>query len=429
MGPGSRAAAVLAAASLVACGEAHRVQVSASRSGGACLVCHGGALDETGAPPLDTRGRSDTALPSVGAHRAHVAAGLDCTACHPKPASVVADGHLDGRVDLRFGARATAGGTLDPSFDATTFACANVYCHGAFRGGRAANAPRWTRVGAGEAACGTCHGLPPPRSAGHPQRTACGDCHPGYTSSSVVAETHLDGTVQFGALSCTACHGDSTRAATTLNPRLAAAPPLDVDGETATTARGVGAHQVHLAGSARSAPLACTECHAVPASVRGHPTGAVSFAWGPLATGAAARTTSDGARTVVLTPAAGPGFAGGACTSVYCHGAYSGTYTFPAWDGIEVHTTTVAFAGRAASPAWTGAAPCGSCHLVPPDTGGVWHSGSHAIVIPGANDCGLCHPDATGTSAANGTITDPASHVDGKVDLAPRWQSRCLTCH
>jgi predicted CxxxxCH...CXXCH cytochrome family protein len=429
MRSGVRGWAALVAASLVACAEGRRVD--GPPRAGPCVTCHGGALDASGAPPRDLRGRSDTALPSVGAHRAHVAAGLDCSACHPKPASVFADGHLDGRVDLRFGPLATAGGTLDPSFGATTFACANVYCHGAFRGGNAGNAPRWTRVGVGEAACGTCHGIPPPRSAGHPQRTACGDCHPGYTSTSVVAATHADGAVQTGALGCTACHGDSSRGATTVNPQLAAAPPLDVDGESATSAPGVGAHQVHLNGSALSGALACTECHAVPAAVAGHPTGTVSFAWGPLAAGSAARTVSDGFRTIALAAAGPPSFAGGACASVYCHGAYSGTYTYVTQDGAgDPITASVPFTGRAASPTWTGAAGCGSCHLVPPDTGMVWHSGYHSNgLVPNGNDCALCHPDATGTTAANARVTDPASHVDGKVDLSPQWESRCFGCH
>ena len=83
-------------------------------------------------------------------------------------------------------------------------------------------------------------------------------------------------------LSCTSCHGDATRAATTLNPLLAAAPPVDTKGNTATTARGVGAHQRHLVAGALSAGTACGECHAtVPSSA--HSNGVVEVVFGTLA--------------------------------------------------------------------------------------------------------------------------------------------------
>jgi hypothetical protein len=59
--------------------------------------------------------------------------------------------------------------------------CANA-CHGVAR-------PRWTAVGEGEIACGTCHGIPPPSH--DPEQTIldCATCHPaGF-------EHHIDGVV------------------------------------------------------------------------------------------------------------------------------------------------------------------------------------------------------------------------------------------
>ena len=50
-------------------------------------------------------------------------------------------------------------------------------------------------------------------------------------------------------------------AATALNPQLPASPPKDTKGNTATTARGVGAHQLHLNAGALSAGVSCAECH------------------------------------------------------------------------------------------------------------------------------------------------------------------------
>ncbi len=63
--------------------------------------------------------------------------------------------------------------------------CSASYCHGRFTGGKPANVPEWTAPRAN--ACGSCHGLPPPKP--HPASTDCGKCHPGYTSTSVNAAT------------------------------------------------------------------------------------------------------------------------------------------------------------------------------------------------------------------------------------------------
>lgn len=602
----SRIAPVVAATLLAACGSARKLD--ALTGGGACVGCHGGGENGSGAPPSDTHGRSDPTLPSVGAHTGHVDAGIDCGACHVKPETLDTPGHIDGQVTITWSALATANGTLAPRFDEGAATCANVYCHGYFRGGSKAT-PRWTRVadadgasgagGWGDVGCGSCHGIPPPRSTNHPQRTDCGACHAGYTSSSVNRATHVNGTVEFLSLTCASCHGDRTRAATPTNPQLAAAPPLDTSGNTATTAPGVGAHQAHLTdgalrrampctechvvpasldghptgttvlawdpqlaatrgaapsyqdgrcastychgatlgaggsnhaplwtggpaeascgtchgfpppaphvqntdcgrchpgygfstvnlathvngrvelvaltcttchgdasrdgtaanplyaappmdthgaqassrvgahqahlqGGALSAPLACDACHAVPASLDGHPTGAVALPWGALAKGElTASVNANGAFSAFSTTQ--PTYAGGTCSATYCHGTYSGVFTYPVLASDPVEWTSVTYSGGGGAPSWGGAAPCGSCHGIPPASNG-WHNASHAAAFFGAggHDCALCHPDATGTSAADAVVTDPARHADGKIDLEPRFQSRCYYCH
>ena len=55
---------------------------------------------------------------------------------------------------------------------------------------------------------------------------------------------------------CTFCHGGTD------NP--SGAPPRDTHGATLTSAVTVGAHTSHLA-STLSSPVACSECHVVPA--------------------------------------------------------------------------------------------------------------------------------------------------------------------
>jgi predicted CxxxxCH...CXXCH cytochrome family protein len=121
---------------------------------------------------------------------------------------------------------------------------------------------------------------------------------------------------------------------------------------------------------------------------------------------------------------------GATCASTYCHGGYSGTYTYTAWDwGLDQPVpVTVAYAGKNATPVWTsGAMTCSSCHDNPPHNG-VWHSGSHGYDAS-YNVCELCHPDASGTAAGGTAITNLALHVNGVVDVTPQWGSNCFGCH
>src|SRR6185369_6661156 len=191
------------------------------------------------------------------------------------------------------------------------------------------------------------------------------------------------------AASCTACHGDNTKTVlATADANAKAAPPIGSRGETATTAKAVGAHAAHLNQTTfRSAPLACTECHTVPAAGdKTHANGTAAVAFGTLArTGGAAAAYS----TTALS-----------CASVYCHGG-----------------TTAVQGGTATTPVWTGTftagastMTCTSCHGAPPTANG----------HPQRTDCGSCHTGATNTVYAAST------HVDGKVDAAVMT---CASCH
>ena len=199
-------------------------------------------------------------------------AAIACTECHVVPSST---SHSTGVVNMTWGTLTRTGGVV-PTWTGTT--CTN-YCHGANLTGGTATAPTWTGT-ATQAACNSCHGAPPP--APHSTSTACASCHTGYTATTVNAATHLNGTVDVVAMTCTSCHGTSTRAATTLNPQLAAAPPVDTAGNTATTFRGVGAHMKHLSTATRSSNFACTECHTVPTATN-HANGTKDLVFGTLA--------------------------------------------------------------------------------------------------------------------------------------------------
>ncbi len=189
---------------------------------------------------------------------------MACTECHAVPAST---SHSTGAVDLTWGSLARTGATT-PTWNGTALTCTN-YCHGATLAGGSLAVAKWTN-GAADVTCGSCHGSPPP--APHPSLvagTSCGNCHPGYTATTVNAATHVNGTVDVIAMTCTTCHGTAGRAATALNPQLAAAPPVGTKGETSTTTRAVGAHQAHLVNTRlRSAAIACSECHTVPTSTQ-----------------------------------------------------------------------------------------------------------------------------------------------------------------
>jgi hypothetical protein len=93
--------------------------------------------------------------------------------------------------------------------------------------------------------CGSCHAIPP--AAPHPQATACGTCHPGFTSSAVNAGTHLNGRVD-ASMKCGSCH---------------AMPP------------GSGEHAEHVKEG-----VSCGACHAgftATAAGRGHLNGRVEI--------------------------------------------------------------------------------------------------------------------------------------------------------
>ena len=315
--------ALAALALVLASCDARKVE-SASAASNRCARCHGGQDDQSGAPPLDTHGRSDPALPSVGAHSAHIRAGLDCSGCHVKPAPGDTS-HIDGNVRVSFGPLATRNGALSPSYDQATYGCSTVYCHGSFTGGNASNAPRWTATGQHQADCGSCHGDVAGTAAptsGHPALAAgstnatCAACHPETVDSSGLIRAtgkHVNGvfetdaaakhpagwtdpasdafhgiTAALAPLTCNRCHAVRRPAAvtdvtcadchlggqawtTTCNgchgepgdPR--GAPPADVRGRTATTAIGVGAHRLHVDSQVVSGPLDCVFCHRKPA--------------------------------------------------------------------------------------------------------------------------------------------------------------------
>ena len=101
-----------------------------------------------------------------------------------------------------------------------------------------------------QAACGTCHGAPPPAPA-HREHRAAATATPATPGRAVNLATHVNGTLDVAALGCSSCHG-------TRRARTPGRPPVGTSGETATTARAVGAHQQHLPADPLAGPSPAT---------------------------------------------------------------------------------------------------------------------------------------------------------------------------
>jgi len=172
-----------------------------------CTGCHGSG---NAAPPVDTSGRTTTTVSGIGAHQTHVlgtssSRPVACNECHVVPSLVLDQGHVDSlrpaEVSLTRTARAFGGA---PEYVAGT--CRDTSCHGAVfpdgnDSGGSKKTPTWTRVGSGEAACGSCHALPPP--APHPYASlnpVCNKCHEDIAPDNVTfvrPDLHVDGVVTF----------------------------------------------------------------------------------------------------------------------------------------------------------------------------------------------------------------------------------------
>ncbi|MBI5071130.1 MAG: CxxxxCH/CxxCH domain-containing protein [Deltaproteobacteria bacterium] len=491
----------------VACTDCHRAGGSANDFA-TCTACHGGVLNQTGAPPAaiwgfagDPNRGGGTADPvRVGAHAAHVTEGqfgpaFPCSSCHLTPPNdaYLSAGHIDDlapgaipQAEVVFGGL-SVNGSVSPQWNRGSATCSATYCHGATLdlGG---STPVWTG-GAGQVFCGSCHGVPPATPHIRVDTSgglgACSPCHSftvdgaGQLIPASQGGRHLNGLLEAsghdaawmdrtspgfhafaanrGIQNCTACHGtdltggsvrvgctDCHRAGGVANDfasctachggaaNQTGAPPAAIWGYAGDPNRGggtadpirVGAHTRHVQAQL-TAPIDCAACHVKPTSVlsAGHiddPTPVASVSFHGLA--------------AQVPPGPGPSWsrATAGCSATYCHGNYAGSYTYFTYDwGNDVYVQqTVAYAGARATPTWTdGPMTCASCHGNPPRGTGNWHSGFHGYQTGGYNDCQLCHPDASGANGVGTSITNPALHLNGVIDVQPQWGNRCFGCH
>ncbi len=200
-----------------------------------CTRCHGGTDNLTGAPPVGLSGETSADQLAVGAHTMHMEGGsladaFACSDCHIVPSSVADGGHLDLDSIAEITWSALAGPAA--SWNRSTAACSNIYCHGNFSGGFISNSPVWT--GSNQAECGSCHdigGNPALLSGRHDDHISgenleCADCHASVVNQIyqiIGRNLHADGgtTVSFrnggtyqngtcSGLNGATCHGTET---------------------------------------------------------------------------------------------------------------------------------------------------------------------------------------------------------------------------
>jgi predicted CxxxxCH...CXXCH cytochrome family protein len=317
----------------------------------ACDTCHGNGTKAY--PPRDLCFFSaDSALGS--AHAAHVepssvnGAGLPCSTCHPAPgANVISGLHGDGAVEVRFDPARVA---PEASYDPTTKACA-VGCHDL---GGSTPRPKWSDTT--PTTCNSCHSSPP---ANH-FPGSCTNCHAEANATGTAltgGALHMNGRVDLGNGNgtCGACHGSGSDPW----PTTAAHP--------------------HHESPTISSPIACANCHTVPATVLapGHLDKPVTITFSDLAVARGAQATWNGT----------------SCTNVACHGAnLADPAAIPAWNDPTLAQST-----------------CGACHGIPPSQ----HTTSTSC------ERSTCHGTEVardGSGVLSITKTGLSLHVNGIID-------------
>jgi predicted CxxxxCH...CXXCH cytochrome family protein len=287
------------------------------------------------------------------------------------------------------------------AFDPATKTCSNVYCHGNFSFNDVSGAkvaPSWTDTT--PLTCNSCHGMPP---TGHPpigagaDAKSCSGCHASTVNPdgtiNLATGAHMNGKAEAATGSCSSCHGDPARVGDLPGTDfyLASAPPIPPQ---SAPAYAIGAHLAHLnpvPATAVASPVACAECHVVPAD-SAHATNppALKVVFGPLASAGGA------------TPSWIVGSTG--CAASWCHGNF----------------TLAGVSGANATPVWTDTAAmtCVSCHGMPP-TG---HPPLAGTVT--AATCNACHPQSVDPQGF--IVVASGTHMNGKAETSALG---CTSCH
>lgn len=216
---------------------------------------------------------------------------------------------------------------------------------------------------------------------------SCKQCHASDYSGGTAGASCLTCHDQLaGPENCSTCHGSST----------SPAPPRDLNGNTLTSAVGVGAHQVHLGESSIIKTISCTQCHVVPENVyqSGHVDSGspaeITFGFIPL-TNLGINSAYDNSTAT--------------CSNTYCHGNWEFSWATSRYQSVAWLDSTK-MTGNNQPVIWNEVdgtqAECGTCHGLPPE--------GH-ISYP-INLCGSCH---SGIVDTDGNIVDSLKykHING----------------
>ncbi len=228
---------------------------------------------------------------------------------------------------------------------------------------------------------------------------SCQPCHgENYDEVKVNNSCVTCHTQEGGPEACNNCHGNAGGNATNL---INAAPPEGLDGETAPTTPAVGAHQAHF-GYFKSLPAqeVCQECHAVPNNFSDPNHVDSNDRAEPVFSGPLGNLVTEGGSRV---PQVVYDFNTNRCSNSYCHGNWGLRKAQSQNDFIYAADVMT---GNVASPNWTdaSAAPCGSCHGLPP-------TGHNPFPLTA---CTTCH---SGVLDGFGVITDSTKHMNGKINV------------
>ncbi len=223
---------------------------------------------------------------------------------------------------------------------------------------------------------------------------SCTSCHgEDYSGGKVGVTCKSCHTQPAGPEACNTCHGD-------FGDPTSTAPPRALDGSTAISSRGVGAHAAHLTNTQWSVAVKCEECHKVPTAFtdEGHidfndPIGRADLIFGSLSITTTASTT----------PSPAYNYDDLSCASTYCHGTMKG--------GVSAN-----------APKWTdGPVKCGSCHGDGADNPAPLDASHNVFPLAIRMKCESCHSSSTVKTTLTGTtytytFTNKSKHLNGVVD-------------
>lgn len=217
--------------------------------------------------------------------------------------------------------------------------------------------------------------------------TDCSSCHGESFSGGLSSPSCLPcHSAPGGPASCNTCHGNAD------NPQRSA-PPLDINDNSSTEIKSVGAHSIHLYentfGSVR-----CSSCHLVPQDLNDP---------GHVDTGLPAEVIFGNTAIAYGAINAVYDTANATCSNTYCHGSF--VFLKDSAEATNQFAYTAdRMSGTDQTLLWTkvdgSQVQCGSCHGLPP---------SGHISAP-LTACYTCHQ---GVVDESGNIIDKSKHING----------------